>query len=245
MKTFILIIIFSFSVFTLYTCSKDEKIVNPPSNDTTLNITSLSHYSARQGEKVTAVGKYFNSYDLFYVELNNEAVVFNKTSDSTISLFIPYNAGNGQFVFYFFSQNHDTVLTSPRIIITDYCTSGLCLDLNTKDRIVESDSWIRSFDVDTLKWNLQSSEDTLFFIRDGLCHEECHFWHTIVLKRKQNNQLPEFLFSVYKKREWLVPDVDDTLRNAVIRIDQWDSTSVYSGTFSYRNYNWIFWVNIE
>ncbi|HMN26501.1 MAG: hypothetical protein IT276_11745 [Ignavibacteriaceae bacterium] len=244
MKRLILILIFSFLAFTLYTCSKDENILNPPNNDINISITTLSHYSARQGEKVIAFGQNLNSYDLLYVELNDEAVEFNKTSDSTISLFIPYNGSNGQFVFYFYAQNHNTVLTSPIITITDYCISDLCFDLNTKDRIVESDSWIRSFDIDTLKWTLESSGDTLFFTRNGFCHDECGFWHTVAFMKKQNNGLPEFLYSIYKKREWFVPNVDDTLRNGVIRIDQWDSTSVYSGTFSFGNYNWIFWINI-
>lgn len=242
MKKFI-IIIFSFTVFTLYTCSENDKIVNPPSIDSNIRITSLSHYSARQGEKVTALGNNLNSYNLLYVELNNEAVQFNKTSDSTISLFIPYNGSSGQFVFYFYNKNNDTVLTSPRITITDYCTAGVCIDWNTKDEIIESDSWIKAFADDSIKWHLETIGDTLFFTRNGFCHDECVFWHTIVFKNNGNNQLPDFLFSVYKKREWLVADVDDTLNYGVIRIDKWDSNSVYSGTFSFENYNWIFWIN--
>jgi hypothetical protein len=244
-KAFILILTFSFSVFNLYTCSEDEKIVNPPSDGTKIDTISLSYSSARQGEKIVAKWKDLNNYNLAYIELNNEDVVFNKTSDSTISLFIPYIATDGQFVFHIFSQIGDTVLFSPRISITDLCTSGICLDWNTRDKIVESDSWIRTFTVDTLKWTFESSSDTLFFKRDGICHDECHFWHTIAFKRMLNNQLPEFLFAVCKKREFLVPDVNDTLRNGVIRIDQWDSASVYSGTFSFEKYNWIFWANVN
>ena len=245
MKTFILIVTFSFSVFTLYTCSEGEYIVNPPSNNTKIDKISLSHSSARQGEKIIAKLKDLNSYNLAYVELNNEDVVFNKTSDSTVSLFIPYNAKDGKFVFHFYSQTGDTILTSPEISITDICKYGLFIDWNTKDKIVESDSWISTFTVDTLKWTLESKGDTLFFTRDGICHDECGFWNTIAFKMKQSYQFPEFLFAVYKKWEWMVPDVNDTLRSGVIRIDQWDSTSVYSGTFSFEKYNWVFWANVK
>ena len=243
MKKLFIIIFFLFLLFFTYTCTEDDKIVTPPQDDSNIRITSISHLSARQGEKVTALGKNLDSYNLLYVEINNEKVEFNRTSDSTISLFIPYNGSSGQFVFYFYSEIHDTILTSPRITITDYCVSGLCIDWNTKDKIFETDSWVKAFANDSVKWNLETVDDTLFFERNGLCHDECGFWHTIAFKKNRNNELPEFLFSVYKKREWLVPDVDDTLRYGVIRIDQWDSTTAYSGTFSFENYNWIFWVN--
>lgn len=238
--------LYLFLLIVIIQCSKDENVVNPEPEESVVGISSLSFNTARQGEKVIAKGFGFNKFYSLYVFIQDEYVQSNTTSDSTISLFVPFAAESGVFEFYFRSAELDTLLISPEITITDMCEKSLCIDWNTKDTIVESDSWIRSWSCDaSVMWSFKTSGDTLFIMRDDFCHDECHYWHTLVFRQNGNNELPEFLFTVYKKLEWTKPDIDDTLRNGVVRIDQWDSTSVYSGTYSYNEHNWIFWGSNE
>ncbi len=243
MKNVFQYVLFLLLSVALYYCSEKENITSPISNNVIIEVTSLSHSSARIGEKVIAYGKNLSNYRLQYVMLNDEFVLFNRTSDSTFSLFIPYKAQTGKFYFRLRSDDKDTILTSPTIQIDNDCTSDFCIDWNLRDKFIESDSWITDWNTDTLKWSAIIKSDTIIFSRKGSCHDECGFWNTIAFKRNANNQLPKFLFSVYKKLEWIAPDVNDTLRYGIVKIDRWDSDTEYSGSFSYNDYSWIFFVN--
>ena len=240
-KLFIAFFLLSMVIF--FACTEENNVVTPPGSDNNINISSLSQSTARIGEKVIIKGRNFNSYEqLYYVKLDTLPAAFNRTSDTTISVFIPYGAADGQFTLNFVSPGKDPPLTSPPITITGSCTANLCIDWNTTDAFVETDSWINDFN-GTVKWDYEIHNDTIFISRQADCGDECSFRNTIAFMNNADNELPEFLFSVYKKLELLKPDINDTVKSGIIRIDKWNSAEAYSGSFSFENYNWVFWVN--
>lgn len=243
MRKTITLLLFSLLLTLFYNCSDNDEIINTPPS-TEINISTLSHPTAKIGEKIVAHITNSSNYRLVYVDLNDEPVLFKQESDSTVSLFIPYLATSGQFILYFYSPQNEVVkIKSPTITITKECFANLCVEWNSKIELVESDSWIKDFMSDSLKWSIEISSDTIFITRHGICHDECGFYNTLVFKSTFDDQLPQYLFSVYEKYEWLHPAIQDTLRNGVIVVNNWNSNTNYSGTFSFDNHNWVFWIN--
>jgi hypothetical protein len=239
---FIAIGLLSFILF-LSGC-KDESILVKPAEEiqpsTEIKISHLSNTSAREGEKIVVYGKNFNRYKLHFVQLNNVYTASNKTSDSTITLIIPRNGQDGQFVFHFYSTEHDTVLYSPGFSVDDHCTTGFCIDWNTKEQIVESDSWVRGFFNDTVRWQGLSTPDTLFFRREGICGDECSFTHEIAFRTSTSIEIPEFLYALFTMRDRMGgPNIVDTIGTGVVRIDIWNQIRK-SGSFVNEDHNWIF-----
>jgi hypothetical protein len=235
----------SFLSFLLFLsgCKDESSPVKPEEQQpsTEIKILHLSHTSAREGEKVVVYGKNLNRYNLSFVQLNNIYTASNKTSDSTISLIIPRNGQDGKFALHFYSTEHDTVLYSPLFSVDDHCISVFCIDWNTKETLVESDSWIKAFNDDTVKWQADNSFDTLFIRRRSTCGDECAFLHEIAFRTSTSVELPEFLYALSLTRESMGGfDTVDTIRTGVVRIDTWNQARK-SGTFVTENRNWIFW----
>jgi hypothetical protein len=239
--------VFVLLILSITGCSTEDPPTKPQENplpQENIQITHLSHISARVGEKIVVHGKNFNKYTLHFAKLNDEYLKSNRTSDSTISLFIPHNAQSGRFTLVFNSPANDTTLTTPEISITDPCPADFCMDWNTKAAIEESDSWSKGLYNDTVKWNSETYSDTLFITRTGNCGDECSYTNTIAFKNNQSGQLPQFLYAVFTKRESMGggPDINDTLKTGIVRIDAWDS-SRRTGTFIYEDHNWVYWIN--
>jgi hypothetical protein len=227
-------------------CKDESTLVKPPEEvnpSTEIKISHLSHTSAREGEKIVVYGNNFNRYNLYSAKLNNTYTASNKTSDSTISLIIPGNGQDGRFVFHFYSAGHDIVLYSPRFSVEEHCTSGFCIDWNTKEQIVESDSWIKGLlnDTDTVKWQGISTSDTLFFKREYLCGDECLVTNEIAFMPGTLTEIPQFLYALFTMRDKMGgPNIVDTIRTGVVRIDIWNQI-LKSGSFVTEDHNWIFW----
>jgi hypothetical protein len=224
-------------------CKEENNPVNPVEQPSTeIKISHLSHNSAREGEKIVVYGKNFSRYTSLWAELNGIYTASNKTSDSTISLFIPRNAQNGQFTLHFHSAIHDTVLYISGFSVEDHCT-GFCIDWNTKAPIIESDSWMVMFTSDTIRWQSETGQDTIFFRRQGLCGDECSFTNEIAFRTGTAIEIPEFLYALYTRREAMGgPNINDTIKTGVVRIDTWN-TIFKSGSFITEDHNWIFWTD--
>jgi len=242
MKKIKFVILSSFLVFSFYFCSKEDQIINPPIKSD-VPIISLSDTSIRIGEKIFAYKKDLNNYKLYKVMLNNAYVPSIIVSDSVFSLFIPYDASNGKFRFYFYSStNRDTILESPNVSIIKDCTEKVCIDWNTKEILNGQDSWITDFVGDTIKWNISIRSDTVMIQRGFMCGDECYSTNTVVFRNNLTNQLPDYIYSIYWTRDWINPIIEDTIKSAVIKIDKWNSSSIYSGTLTFDNNLWVFWV---
>jgi hypothetical protein len=234
-------IIVSSLLFTSFcSCSKEEQII-APQNNLNMPIISLSDSSVQKGEKIFAYGKNLDNYKLRYVTLNNVNVLSKTNSDSVFSLFIPFNAGNGKFSFYFYTPTHqDTIIESPNVSIIGDCAENVCLSWNEGEILDETDSWIT--DEDTIKWNISIQSDTVIIQRGYNCGDECYTKNTIVFRNNVTNQLPEYLYAIRWYRDWIDPVIEDTIKSAVIKIDKWNSLSVYSGTITFDDDLWVFWV---
>jgi hypothetical protein len=244
MRNLIFLTLISIILNFIYSCNRVDKIISSEPLQPRIKIYSLSHTSGRIGEKIVAHVKNLDDYDLEYVELNNLTVNFNITSDSLISLFIPFHASNGQFTFYFFSpQFKDTVLLSPSVTIIRDCHTESCISWNSTVPFIESDSWKRLWNGEIITWTKEVYSDTIVLKRNGPCHDECSYWHTVAFKDRGDSVLPIFLYSVYQKEEWLHADVNDTLRSGIVVIDSWKPNQVFSGSYSFEDYSWIFWFN--
>ena len=242
MKKIKFIILSSFLVFSFYSCSKEEEIITPP-NDSNISIISLSDSSVQIGDKILAYGKNLNNYKVRYVILNDVNVPSKIISDSVFSLFIPYTAKDGKFLFYCYSPTHqDTIIESPDISIITDCTEEICIDWNAAENINESDSWITDFLEDTVKWNILVHLDTVVIQRNYNCGDECGSINTIVFRNNSTNQLPDFLYALRWHRDWIDPVKEDTIKSATIKIDKWDSSSVFSGTITFDDDLWVFWA---
>ncbi len=236
------VILFSFLVFSFYFCSKEEQIITPPTNSYMSSIL-LSDSSIRIGEKIFAYKRNLIDYKFHKVMLNNVFIPSIPVSDSVFSLFIPYNASDGKFSFYFYTSNQqDTIIESPSVSIIKDCTEEVCTDWNAEETLNESDSWITDFLGDTVKWNISIRSDTVVIQRGYSCGDECYTTNTIVFKNIYTKNLPEYICSIYWNRDWIDPVIEDTIKSAIIKIDKWNSSSVYSGTITFDDDLWVFWV---
>ncbi len=235
---------FGFMVILFNYCTEEEIITSPTKNEKTIEITSLSHSTANQGDKITVNGYGFESYEnLYVVKLNNEFVESHVRSDSAISLFLPYNSSNGKFKLNFISPNKDTVIESPEITIGEKCPSELCIEWNNKETILEEDSWLNGWLGDTVKWEFEKRVDTVIISRRYSCGDECSMSNELIFIENNSNELPKFEYGELIKREFMLPSqLVDTFTNGVIKIDQWDKEGIYSGTFVNDNHILVFWV---
>lgn len=231
-------------IILMNSCSKEEIITNSPTIIHEQGTISFSDSLAKIADKIYLYTKNINNYNLSRAYLNNEFVLSKKVSDSVYSLFIPYNAANGNFKLYFNTPfGTDTLIYSPNFTVINDCLTGNCIDWTTKEKIIETDSWMESFLGSTISWEYEMRSDTILIKRNGLCGDECGFYHTIIFKHFSNDRLPEFLFAVSKVKAWLEPEKNDTIRNAIIKIDEWNSNSMFTGTVTFSENTWIFWIN--
>jgi hypothetical protein len=244
MRIISLSILLLISSFLFSYCSDENEIITPPPITQKENYVCLSDTSAKIGEKIFAYSNIFKEYRSINIYLDSLYVESKIVEDTILALFIPYNAKKGKFKFYlnYSSTLSDTLLYSQDFYLSEECSENVCINWNSKEEILESDSWWYDFNSDTIKWTIETHSDSIFFKRNGICGDECSYLHTIVFKDNSINQLPTFLFAVRKVNLWLEPDVNDTIRNCNIVVDKWNS-NLYSGTFSFDDFTWIFFVN--
>lgn len=238
------LILFLTSLIFYFSCSKENTIVDPPIIMPQNKVILLSDTSARVGEKIFAYSNLFKEYRSINVYLDSLYLESKIVNDTVLALYIPFNAKNGKFKIYlnYSATLSDTVLFSQDFYLSEECSEDVCINWNTRKEILGTDSWWYDFNSDTIRWTTETNNDSIFFKRNGICGDECAYWHTIVFKDNFVNQLPTFLFAVRKVNLWLEPDINDTIRNCNIIIDKWNS-NLYSGTFSFENFTWIFFVN--
>ena len=207
----------------------------------------LSKNKVEIGEKITAHFINMDSVKVYSVTLNQKEITFSQKDDSTVSLIVPFTSvGNdvGNFVFYCWMQTAsfpDTVLVSNQI---NYKYEDLpyepYIKWNTNEKITQSDSW--KYDGFTQNgWSIITESDTIKFIRNYLCHDECSIKEILVFKNNGDNNLPQFLYALYNRNEWMESPVNIKITSRCkIIIDEWNNYSTYSGTFSSDNFSWVF-----
>ncbi len=241
MKQILLFFLF-LSLMFFTACEKDPLIVNPPpyTPDSSLHINSLSHYSIHPGEKILAKVNNLSGADLHYVQLNGVFVYHREESDSAVSVFIPFNGESGKLKFVY-SGTADTVIYSDSIDVIQDCQDSLCISWNSGERITEFDSKFTSWDT-THTWDYNKNGDTSFFKISGLCGDECSITKTLAFLSNEDEQLPQFLFSTQTIRDHMGgTEVSDTLHRGILRVDNWNSNNIMSGTYSFADYSWVFW----
>ncbi|QQS36464.1 MAG: hypothetical protein IPM56_00490 [Ignavibacteriales bacterium] len=228
----------------IFSCSneKDSLIVNPPPHtpDSSLHINSLSHNSIHPGEKILVSVNNLSGADLHFVQLNGIYVYHREESDSVVSVFIPFNGASGKLKFVY-SGTADTAIYSDSINVIPDCADSLCIGWNNGERITEFDSKFTSWD-STHTWDYYKNGDTSFFNISGLCGDECSITKTIAFLSNEDEQLPQFLFSAQTIRDYMGGnEVTDTLHRGILRVDNWNTNNIMSGTYSFTDYSWVFW----
>lgn len=234
--------LFSFSIFTPGCKSTVvETLVKEPVRGKIV----LSADSVEIGQKITAHFVNMEPVHIYSVMLNQKLATFRQIDDSTAVLLVPYTtAGDdvGNFVFdCSYGAKFDTILVSSQVKYKNEPWSEKAdIQWNTHDSITSSDTWKMDANGQVKDWTVQNSGDTVVFKRQVLCHDECSTTETISFLNKGNNVLPEFLYAVYEKNEWLKPKIHfEATSDCKIVIDKWGN-NLYSGTFSSLNFSFFF-----
>ncbi|RJP64539.1 MAG: hypothetical protein C4539_14280 [Ignavibacteriales bacterium] len=234
--------------FLLLIIGCKEKVIEYVEKETPTGNVQLSKNKVEIGEKIIVHFLNMDSVKVYSVTLNQKEVTFVQNNDSTLSLIVPYTyEGNdvGNFVFYCCmpsASSADTVLVSSQV---NYKYEELgrvpYIKWNTNEKISENESM--KFDGFSQKsWSLQTDNDTLKLIRSYLCHDECSIKETLAFIKNNDNELPQFLYALFQRNEWLKDPLSVRITSRCkISIDEWSSSSKYSGTFSADGYSWIFW----
>ena len=211
----------------------------------------LSVNKVEIGQKITANFVNTDSVKVYAVTFNRRVVTFNQRNDSTVSLFIPKNYGgneSGNFVLYCETSSgtffHDSVFVSNQI---NYIQEDKPFDpwvkWNDDEKIIQEDAFYKYYLGGHEEWSLQSTNDTITFIRTRLCHDECSIKETLVFKSNGNDILPMFLYANFERNEMMVAPISEHIyRSCKIIINEWNSGTSFSGTFTAGNYSWVFWA---
>lgn len=223
---------------------KDEAI-GPQKENVKHGYVSVNPTKVEIGQKLIAHFVGMDSVYIYSVSLNEKEVTFSQTNDSIITLITPYNnVGNavGNFVFYCWMKTNnypDTVLVSNQINYK--YEDGIKIKWNLNEKLEEMDSWKKDGFGQKQKWTVQQSMDTIKFIRRITCHDECGSTETLVFLNKGDNTLPVFLYGLFDRHEMNVTPIHDKVTSGKIIINDWNSGSSYSGTFTTSKYCWVFW----
>ncbi|MGE5351387.1 MAG: hypothetical protein ACM3Q2_01585 [Syntrophothermus sp.] len=238
-----ILFLISFSTFVLGCKSTVvETVVKEPEHGRIV----LSADSVEIGQKITAHFVKMEPVHIYSVMLNRKLATFRQTDDSTANLLVPYSTVGGEvgnFVFdCSYGEKSDTILVSRQVKLKiESWIGSVGIKWNTNDSITSSDT--RKWDANgQLKgWTFQTSGDTITFKRQLLCHDECNTRETIAFLNNGNNVLPQFLYAVYEKNEWLKPRIYfEATSDCKVIIDKWGSNNLYSGTFSSPDFSFIF-----
>lgn len=197
------------------------------------------------GEKITAHFINMDSVYVYSVTLKQKQVTYSQKNDSTVTLIVPFtNVGNdvGNFVFYcrMETDNYpDTVLVSNQINYK--YEDGNKIKWNLNEKLEEIDSWAEDNFEQKQKWTMQQNMDTIKFVRSIVCHDECGETETLVFLNKGDDTLPVFLYALYDRHEMNVKPIHEKMTWGKIIINDWNSSTSYSGTFTTSNYSWVFW----
>jgi hypothetical protein len=213
----------------------------------------LSSNEVEIGQKITAqfVNFDMDSSFVYTVTFDLKPVAFTQQNDSTLTLIVPYTGGgnmSGSFVIYcmlYSESSSDTVLVSDKIhYLYDPWPNDPYMKWNTGEEIIKSDSYKMDDGREKKYWTSETIQDTIKFIRHVICHDECYYGETLVFKNLGNNILPEFLYAIYVKDEWMFPPIHERIENRCkIIINEWSDSTNFSGTFSAPDYSWAFWYN--
>ncbi len=234
--------------FLLLIVSCEKSVVEYVEVESPRGSVQLSSNKVEIGQKLTANFTNMDSSDVYAVSLNQKEVTFSQIDDKTVTVIVPYtNVGNdvGNFIFYSWMQTNsffpDTVLVSNQINYKyENSPFGPYVKWNSNEKIVHDESL--KFDGFSNGWSLQTENDTLKIIRTYTCHDECSITEILAFKDNGNNNLPQFLYALYKRREWMKDPIDiKIISRCKITIDEWNNTSIYSGIFSSEGYSWVFW----
>ena len=247
MKKFIFIVLLAFLMLT-QGCNKNEKIVEyvdvqPQNGKVYVNETKVEI-----GQKITAHFVSKDSIVVYSATLNRKNVTYKQIDDSTVTLIVPHTyTGNdvGNFIFYCrmtTASFPDTALVSNQINYKYEDFLSPYVKWNTNEKVTEYDSW--KYDGYSQNvWKIQRNYDTLKFIRSYPCHDECGITETLVFMDNGNNILPKFLYASFDRIEWMKDPIHLKVDQVTkIMLDNWDSNSFYSGTFSSPDYSWVFWA---
>lgn len=231
-------LVFITIIFAINLRCSDE-IVCPEEESPSIIVTKLSHSEGMPGEKIIAYGKGFYSVNhLAYVRINHQYSMARITSDSTIFIIIPQGINSGFFEFHFSTK--DTILLSNKFtFISNYDSPRW----NTKVKISKEDSKTYNSMGDTLTWRLETNQDSIFLIKEGLCGDDCWLSQTIAFRHISNDELPEFLFYSHNKKIYSgVGSFEDTVRYGTVTLDSWNIDSLISGTYLFGDYDCIFYA---
>ncbi len=247
MRNLIFIALLAFLMLT-QGCKKNEKIVEYVYVQPQNGRVYIDETKVEIGQKIIAHFVNTDSIKVYSVTLNEKNVTYKQIDDSTVTLIVPHTyVGNdvGNFIFYCWMPSispTDTVLVSNKINYKyENSPIGTSVKWNTNEKVTEYDS--RKYDgLSQNGWNIQRNNDTVKFIRHYICHDECGITETLVFMDNGNNTLPKFLYASFDRIEWMKDPIHLKVDQiAKIMLDNWDSNSICSGTFSSPDYSWVFW----
>ncbi len=234
--------------FLLFACN--EKIVENikyVEKEVAVGKIIISEKEVEIGQKVIAHFKNVKLEKIYNVTLFENAAAYSIINDSTVSLLVPDKRDlRGHYVFYCATkETYDTVLVSNGILLPQEIL-GLgykpLTKWNTHENITKEDTKrLESWGTEFVYWSAQTVGDTIKFLRQYTCHDECSVKELMYFKDNGKNKLPEFLYAAYIKDEWMYPLIKDEMTTfCKIIIDKWDGET-FSGTFVSKKHNWFFW----
>ena len=215
-----------------------DKILSVDDNEMEIQIKSIKPQNPTVGDKMKIVLQGLNEnydYSVGHLLYNDELWqgYVDSTNKDTIFTYVPFIYNTTQYNLHF-KVRIDTIwynLATNYIVNNDYLTGINVID-NDEGQINKSHT-NKIYFWNVCDWNFEQNEDTVNVWQQYPIHDEAYAILSLQFLENSKNGLPKFLSFIKTHHDsyggsesWVVRD---TLKQGIIKIEDWNENGVYSG----------------